>query len=122
VLPEGSSLQRTEAVLEQVRAVVEREPSLASANFYAGRSFGDSSANKGSVFLRLKPIGQRGGGDSSTAAVAQRLNRALGRRISDAMVQLSPPPSVRGFSSEGGLELELLPAVEDGKTDSVGWR
>ena len=94
--------------MEQVRAVVEREPSLASANFYAGRSFGDSSPNKGSVFIRLKPIGQRGDGDTRTEAVAQRLNRALGKRISDAMVQLSPPPSVRGFSSEGGLELELL--------------
>ena len=108
VLPEGSSLQRTQAVLDQVRTVVEREPSLASANFYAGRSFGDSSPNKGSVFIRLKPIGQRGSGDTSLEAVAQRLNRALGRRISEAMVQLSPPPSVRGFSSEGGLELELL--------------
>ena len=111
VLPEGSSLQRTQAVLEQVRQVVEQEPSLASANFYAGRSFGDSSPNKGSVYLRLKPIGQRGGGfgeNRSTDAVAERLNRTLARRITDAMVQLSPPPSVRGFSSEGGLEVELL--------------
>ena len=42
------------------------EPALASGNFYAGRSFGDSSANKGSFFLRLKPWNERGGGRNSS--------------------------------------------------------
>lgn len=108
VLPDGMALPRTQAVLERVRAIAAREPALASANFYAGRSFGDSTANKGSFFLRLKPFHERGGGRSSTQAVLDRLNAALRRAIPDASVQLSQAPSVRGFGSEGGLELELL--------------
>jgi multidrug efflux pump subunit AcrB len=108
ILPEGVSLQSTQVVVEQVRAVVAREPALASGNFYAGRSFGDSTPNKGSFFLRLKPFAERGGGANSTRAVAERLNRNLRREIRSGAVQLSEAPSVRGFSSEGGLELELL--------------
>ena len=108
ILPDGSSLARTQDVLERVRRVARKEPLIASANFYAGRSFGDSSPNKGQFFLRLKPVEDRPGADRSSAAVAERLNRQLRRAVADAAVQLSEAPSVRGFSSEGGLELELL--------------
>jgi multidrug efflux pump subunit AcrB len=108
VLPEGSALQRTQVVMEQVRSTLAAEPAVRSANFYAGRSFGDSSSNKGTVFVRLHPIGQRGDGQPSTSAVVQRLNRQLMQRVQGAVVMLSEAPTVRGFSSEGGLELELL--------------
>jgi hydrophobe/amphiphile efflux-1 (HAE1) family protein len=108
VLPDGMALQRTQEVLERVRRIVATEPALASANFYAGRSFGDSSTNKGSIFLRLRPFAERGSGDTSSQAVVQRLNTRLRQGIPEATVQLSLAPSVRGFGSEGGLELELL--------------
>ncbi|MFZ9282855.1 MAG: efflux RND transporter permease subunit [Prochlorococcaceae cyanobacterium] len=108
ILPDGQGLQQTQAVLDQVRQVVASEPLITRANFYAGRSFGDSSPNKGLFFLRLAPIEQRRGGQQSTSAVAERLNTTLRRKVRQAVVQLSEPPSVRGFSSEGGLELELL--------------
>ena len=108
VLADGSSLQATRAVLEQVRQVVGQEPLITRANFYAGRSFGDSSPNKGIFYLRLAPIEQRHGPEQSTAAVAERLSHQLRRTVRQAVVQLSEAPSVRGFSAEGGLELELL--------------
>ncbi|MFM7266924.1 MAG: efflux RND transporter permease subunit, partial [Cyanobium sp.] len=108
ILPDGTALARTQEVLERVRRVARQEPLIASANFYAGRSFGDSSPNKGQVFMRLKPVEERPGANRSSAAVAERLNKRLRRAIPDAAVQLSEAPSVRGFSSEGGLELELL--------------
>jgi multidrug efflux pump subunit AcrB len=95
-------------VLDQVRQVVAEEPLITRANFYAGRSFGDSSPNKGNFFLRLAPIEQRRSAEASTRAVGERLKGELRSRITGAVVQLSEAPSVRGFSSEGGLELELL--------------
>jgi hydrophobe/amphiphile efflux-1 (HAE1) family protein len=107
ILPDGLGLQPTTAVMEQVRQVIAAEPLVARANFYAGRSFGDSSPNKGLFFLRLRPIEQRNGPDQTTEAVAERLSANL-RQVKGAAVQLSQAPSVRGFSSEGGLELELL--------------
>jgi hydrophobe/amphiphile efflux-1 (HAE1) family protein len=108
ILPDGTSLGRTQQVLEQVRMLARQEPLIASANFYAGRSFGDSSPNKGQFFLRLRPVDERSGPEASSKAVAERINRQLRRQIRSALVQLSEAPSVRGFSSEGGLELELL--------------
>ena len=108
VLPDGAALPQTQQVMEQVRQVIAAEPLVASGNFYAGRSFGDSSPNKGSVFLRLRPIEERRSADQSTAAVVKRLNAALRGQVRNGLVQLSEAPTVRGFSSEGGLELELL--------------
>ena len=108
ILADGLGLQQTQRVLEQVRQVVVEEPLITRANFYAGRSFGDSSPNKGNFFLRLAPIEQRRSSEASTRAVGERLKSKLRRRITGAVVQLSEAPSVRGFSSEGGLELELL--------------
>ena len=58
--------------------------------------------------MRLHGIGKRGEGNSSTSAVAERLNRQLMQRVQGAVVMLSEAPTVRGFSSEGGLEVELL--------------
>ncbi|MFO7630532.1 MAG: efflux RND transporter permease subunit, partial [Prochlorococcaceae cyanobacterium] len=108
ILSDGASLQRTQAVMEQVRAVLAAEPLVASANLYAGRSFGDSSPNKGQVFARLKPLNERSGPGSSSREVVERLSGELRQRVRQGVVQLSEAPSVRGFSSEGGLELELL--------------
>ena len=108
ILADGLGIQQTQAVLEQVRAVVNSEPLVTRANFYAGRSFGDSSPNKGTFYLRLAPIEERRGQQASTRAVADRLNAKLRRGVKAAVVQLSEAPVVRGFSGEGGLELELL--------------
>ena len=108
ILADGLGLQQTQKVLDQVRQVVASEPLITRANFYAGRSFGDSSPNKGLFYLRLAPIAERSGAEASTQAVARRLDTKLRSRVTGAVVQLSEAPSVRGFSAEGGLELELL--------------
>jgi HAE1 family hydrophobic/amphiphilic exporter-1 len=108
ILPDGLGLQPTTTAMEQVRQVIAAEPLVARANFYAGRSFGDSSPSRGLFFLRLLPIEERPGPDDTTEAVASRLSANLRSQVKDAAVQLSQAPSVRGFSAEGGLELELL--------------
>ena len=109
VLPGGASIQRTEQVLEKVRRIVAEERDIRVATFNAGRSFADSAANRGTFFLRLKPLSERGPGtDRSNEAVARRLSRRLREQITEAAVQVSVPPAVRGFSGEGGLELEIL--------------
>lgn len=107
-LADGASLERTEAVMETIRQVVAEEPLIRTGNFYAGRSFGQSGENTGSFYLRLVPLAERPGRDSSSEAVKDRLNRALRRRVQDARVIVTTPPTVRGFSSESGLQMQLL--------------
>ena len=110
VLPEGASLARTERAMERIRAVVAKDPLIRTGNFYSGRSFGDSAPNKGVFFLRLKALADRGSDrQNSTAAVLERLELPLRKALKgEGRVNLSQPPPVRGFGSEGGLELELL--------------
>ena len=107
-LPEGASLERTVAVMDRIRAVVAEEPLVRTGKFYAGRSFGQSGEDRGSFYLRLQPLKQRSGRDQSSDAVKRRLNRAIRSQIGDARVVVTTPPTVRGFSSESGLKLELL--------------
>jgi len=107
-LPEGASLERTEAVMERIRQVVAEEPLIRGGNFYAGNSFGQSGEDTGSFYLRLKPLKERPGRENSSEAVKQRLNRELRRRITDAQVIVTTPATVSGFSSESGLQMELL--------------
>jgi len=107
-LPEGASLERTEAVMETIRQVVAQEPLIRSGNFYAGRSFGQTGENTGSFYLRLLPLGDRPRANNSNEAVKTRLSAALRRQVTDARVIVTTPPTVRGFSSEAGLKMELL--------------
>ena len=107
-LPEGASLERSVAVMDRIRQVVAEEPLVRTGNFYAGNSFGQSGEDRGSFYLRLLPQQQRSGPDQTSEAVKQRLSRAIRRRIKDARVVVTTPPTVRGFSSESGIKLELL--------------
>ncbi|MGC6482118.1 MAG: efflux RND transporter permease subunit [Synechococcus sp.] len=107
-LADGASLERTEAVMETIRQVVAAEPLIRTGNFYAGRSFGQSGENTGSFYLRLVPLAERPGTNNSSQAVKNRLNAALRRSVHDARVVVTTPATVRGFSSESGLQMELL--------------
>jgi len=108
VLPDGMALERTQAVMEQVRELVRQEPAVSFGNFYAGRSFGDSAPSRGIFFLRLLPIGERPPGEHTPAAIAGRLNRELAGAIDAGQVVVIEAPSVRGFGAEGGIEFDLL--------------
>ena len=56
----------------------------------------------------MKPIQERGGAEQSDQAIKRRLQKALNRAISDARVVLITPPTVRGFSGDSALNVELL--------------
>ena len=107
-LPEGAGLERTNAVMSKIQTVVAEEPLIRTGNFYAGFSFGQTGEDKGAFFLRLIPMDERRGPEQSSDAVKRRLNQALRSRIDDARVVVTTPPTVRGFSSESGLEMQLL--------------
>ena len=107
-LPEGANLKRSVAVMDEIRQVVAEESLVRTGNFYAGTSFGQSGEGNGSFYLRLQPLQQRTRADQSSEAVKRRLAKELRRRIGNARVVVTTPPTVRGFSSEAGLQLELM--------------
>ena len=107
-LPDGASLERSVAVMDQIRTVVNEEPLVRTGNFYAGSSFGQSGEDRGSFYLRLTPLKDRPGVEQSSTAIKRRLSQAIQQRVGEAKVVLTTPPAVRGFSGESGLSLELL--------------
>ncbi|CAI8162801.1 MAG: Efflux pump membrane transporter BepG [Synechococcus sp. CC9902] len=102
-----ASIQRTGGA-NSIRQVIAEEPLVRTGNFYAGNSFGQSGEDRGSFYLRLQPLEQRTGSDQSSEAVKRRLATKLSNRIDNAGVVVTTPPTVRGFSSEAGLQLELM--------------
>ena len=107
-LADGASLERTVRVMDRIRRVVAEEPLIRTGNFYAGNSFGQSGEDRGSFYLRLTPLEERTRAEQSSEAIKRRLARRLREEIGEARVVVTTPPTVRGFSSDSALQLELL--------------
>ncbi len=107
-LPDGAALGRTEAVAQQVRAIVMERPEVANVVEITGLSFLTNSAQSNSAvaFAILKPWGERpGAGHTAQSIVAALKPRLLG--IPEALVLSFDPPSIPGLGTTGGFEFEV---------------
>jgi HAE1 family hydrophobic/amphiphilic exporter-1 len=104
--PPGSSLSYTEQVANKVKDVVQRQPEVENLFMPLGFSFTGNSANKGLVFVTLKPLARRRGDAHSVGAVLARVSPQL-LGISDALVFAFGPPAIQGVGSFGGFQFEL---------------
>jgi len=106
-LPDGASLQRTDAVAERVRKVLRDEKGVADVITISGLNFVTKANQSSSAaeFAILDPWDERGGALSSTtilASVRQKL-----RDIPEAMVLAFDPPSIPGLGTFGGFEFQV---------------
>ena len=104
-LPPGASLQRTEAALDKVRAVVQRQPEVNAMFAITGLNLlaGVNAPFTGTVFIVLKPWSQRHGHASSVQGLTERLYKQLGG-IKEANVIIVAPPAIPGIGQAGGFE------------------
>jgi HAE1 family hydrophobic/amphiphilic exporter-1/multidrug efflux pump len=107
-LPPGASLQRTEQVLEQIRAVVQQQPEVESMLAITGLNLlaQVNTPYTGSGFIPLKPWSKRRGQGSSVQALITRLYKLLGP-LKEANVLFVPPPAIPGIGQAGGFEFIL---------------
>ena len=107
-LPPGSSLQRTEAVLEKVRAIVAKQPEVASMLGITGLNLlaQVNTPYTGSGFIPLKPWSQRKGVEHSAQAVIDRLYK-LFAQLKEANVLVFAPAAIPGIGQAGGFEFVL---------------
>jgi NodT family efflux transporter outer membrane factor (OMF) lipoprotein len=105
-LPDGSSLDRTEAVIRRMSDLGLKTPGVESAVAFPGLSISGFSVapNAGIVFFTLKPFEERKSPALSGPAIAGALNRQLAA-IQDAFVLAVPPPAVMGLGTIGGFKL-----------------
>jgi len=105
-LPDGSSLDRTEAVIRRMSDIGLKLPGVQSAVAFPGLSISGFSVapNAGIVFFCLDPFEDRKTPDLSGPAIAGEMNKQFGA-IQDAFVLTVPPPPVMGLGTIGGFKL-----------------
>jgi multidrug efflux pump len=107
-LPEGASLDRTEAVIRRMSEIGLEHPGVQNSVAFPGLSIQGFtvSSNAGIVFLTLKDFKERIGKDLSDAAIAGQLNGKF-LEIEDALVLAFPAPPVMGLGAIGGFKMQL---------------
>lgn len=108
-LPDAASINRTEAVIEQLQTLLESDPAVESATMVAGYSMltGGVQSNGGTGFVVLKHWDERPDFRDNSLELSARLTQQLYKAIPEAQIQVFTPPSVPGMGAVGGLELVL---------------
>ena len=114
-LPDGATLERTEAVIRQMSDIAMAEPGVESAVAFPGLSINGfiNSASAGIVFVTLKPFEERKTKDLSGFAISQKLQRKFGG-VQDAFIAIFPPPPVQGLGTIGGFKLQVEDRTDQG--------
>jgi multidrug efflux pump len=107
-LPNGASLDRTEAVVHQMTEIALQQPGVQSAVEFPGLSVNGftNSSSAGIVFVTLKPFDERRSKALSAGAIAGALNQKYGA-IKGAFIAVFPPPPVLGLGTLGGFKFQI---------------
>lgn len=107
-LPNGASLDRTEAVIRRMSDIALKQPGVESAIAFPGLSINGftNSSSAGIVFVTLKPFEERQRAELSAGAIAGALNQKFGA-VQEAFIAIFPPPPVMGLGTVGGFKLQL---------------
>nr|WP_294478964.1 efflux RND transporter permease subunit [uncultured Victivallis sp.] len=106
-LPQGASVDRTDAVLKEFLERVSGIPGIRSSMVISGRSMmSGSGENVAMCILRLDPWDQRKTPDLQLDAIMTRIQEET-RTISDASIIVFTPPAIMGLGATGGATFEL---------------
>ncbi|MGH7931696.1 MAG: efflux RND transporter permease subunit [Candidatus Binataceae bacterium] len=104
-LPEGASLQRTNAVMKQIDAILKSEAAVRYYTGIAGFSIlSQTSSSRGALyFCELQPYGQRMTPALQAPAVVASLNPKLAA-LPGAQAFAFSPPAIPGIGQAGGVD------------------
>src|SRR5262252_1967252 len=105
-LPDGASLDRSDAVIRKMSEIGLKQPGVQDAVAFPGLSINGFTVapNAGIVFFCLKQFEERESRELSGPAIAGALNQKFGA-IQDAFILTVPPPPVNGLGTIGGFKL-----------------
>jgi multidrug efflux pump len=105
-LPDGASLERTDAVMRRASEIIHATPGTQFAVAIAGFSGATraNSANTGAIFVGAKPFEERAEHGPTAAELTATLRQRLGE-IEEADLFVIQPPPVRGIGTAGGFKL-----------------
>ncbi|TIU07346.1 MAG: efflux RND transporter permease subunit, partial [Mesorhizobium sp.] len=106
-LPDGASLERTDAVAQKARDILQNTPGVDIVGSISGLNFLTSAAQSNSAveFAILKPWDERGPDQNASKLVAEVRNKLL--QIPEAFALSFDPPSIPGLGTTGGFEFQV---------------
>ena len=107
-LPNGSSLDRTDAVLRKAEEIVAKTPGVETFNTIGGLGLLTNTyqPNFGTFFIRLKPWEERKTEEELLPGIIKHLRRELGK-LPEAVAFPFVPPTLPGFGAAGGFNFML---------------
>ena len=108
-LPNGASLERTNAAMSQVSRIARETPGVDGVIYISGFNLitGQSVSYNGTAFIRFKPWAERKASSVSVSSLVRTLTGKLNGGIKDASVLVLNPPPIRGLSTSGGFTFVL---------------
>ena len=115
-LPDGASLERTDAVAKQVRDILKATPGVDIVGSISGLNFLTNAAQSNSAveFAILKPWDQRPPEQSASSIVASVRPKLF--MIPGAFALSFDPPSIPGLGATGGFEFQVEDLAGRGST------
>src|SRR6185503_17777406 len=106
-LPDGATLDRTDAVIRKMSDIAMKHPGVLSSVAFPGLSINGfvNAPNTGIAFVVLKPSEERKRPDLSAGAIVGALNQQFFASIPESIVAIFPPPPVQGLGTVGGFKL-----------------
>ncbi|WP_420347182.1 efflux RND transporter permease subunit [Pelagibius sp.] len=107
-LPDGASLDRTDAVIRKASEIVNETPGVTDAVAFAGFSGATftNATNQGVIFARFDDFAPRiAAGLSADVIIGDLFGRMQALR--EAFIIAIPPPPVRGVGNAGGFKMQL---------------
>jgi multidrug efflux pump len=105
MLPDGASLDRSEALTREVAEIFAEHPSVAYYSALSGFSMldGQFKTNTGSVFIALKDFSERTTPELSATALFEYVTPRLNKLREGIAIPVNPP-AIPGLGSQGGFE------------------
>lgn len=118
-LPPGASLERTQAVSNQLNTIFASYPEVENYIGISGFSImgGGEQSNSATYFVVLKDWSERKGKEHSAAAIVNRFNGEAYMTIQAAQAFAMVPPAIPGMGASGGLQLQLEDQKNLGATE-----
>jgi HAE1 family hydrophobic/amphiphilic exporter-1 len=107
-LPAGSSIDRTHQVNRKLYEKIIKIPGVKAGSVIEGRSFlGGEGSNNGLGFIRLDDWSEREADSLSIESITGQMF-GIAATIPEANILFFAPPSIPGFGSSAGVEVNLL--------------
>jgi hydrophobic/amphiphilic exporter-1 (mainly G- bacteria), HAE1 family len=115
--PSGSTLERTEKVVDDIQEIAQSLNEVSSVSTLAGYSIlsDGTGASYGMNLISLKPWNQR---EKTDKEIIELLNQKTSF-IKDARIEFFTPPPVPGYGNSSGFELRLLDKTGKGDTKQL---